>query len=144
MSMRLRTNFLLSSGSFYSSDKDHFVLLLDTINGIYKGVFNNDTATLDLETEKNFIVNGQSFRLLKLVQDKGVTDGEVSHFLDTERGLIISRSNTWRIAKVLDPQKDNSDYIGLITLLYQLLTDEEIFKNPVPDSSIKLTRPRVE
>lgn len=128
----------------YSSDKDHFGLLCDTIKKTYRGIFKKDTTMLVQEAEKVYTVNEQVFRVVKLVRDKGVTDGEVSYFWDTNRGLLISKSNTWRIAFIFNPEKDDKDYIALTALLYEVMTDEEIFRNPVPDSPIQFTTPKVE
>lgn len=48
------------------------------------------------------------------------------------------------MGQVMDPNKDDSDYVRLKALLYRVLTDEEMFKNPIPESKIKFTQPKVE
>jgi hypothetical protein len=129
----------------YSDGSNDFVLWCDTAKKIYKGVFTKaDTITLDLEAEKFYTVNGKDFKLLKLVRDKGVTDGEISYFFSIDIGLLVSKSNTWRIGKILNPDKSRNDYVQLTALLYKVLTDEEMFKNPIPESKIKFTPPKVE
>ena len=66
------------------------------------------------------------------------------HIFSTDLGLLVSKSNTWRMGQVMDPNKDDSDYVRLKALLYRVLTDEEMFKNPIPESKIKFTQPKVE
>jgi hypothetical protein len=131
--------------SYYGNEHNNFVVWCDTSKKKYKGVFAKaDTVALELESEKIYSVNGKDFKLLKLVRNKGVTDGEITYFFTTDIGLLVSKSNTWRIGQVLNPNKDDSDYVRLTALLYRVLTDEEIFKNPMPESKIKFTQPKVE
>lgn len=131
--------------SYYGNDRNNFAVWCDTLTKNYKGVFTKaDTVALDLESEKIYSVNGKDFKLLKLIRNKGVTDGEITYFFTTDIGLLISKSNTWREGQVLNPNKDDSDYVRLTALLYRVLTDEDIFKNQMTESKIKFTQPKIE
>lgn len=104
-----------------------------------------DTISLYYESFRFYNVNGEDYKVSKLILDKDVTDGEESYFLSDDFGLLFCKSNTWRISKVLDPEKNNSEYLKLTTILYKVLTDEEFFKGPLPKRSIKrFTRPKIE
>lgn len=146
MNYQFKKDYLHSGGIVFSyrSDGDSFDLLCDTSRKLYRAVFDKDTVNLDLEAEKTYIVNGYPFHLIKAVRDKGVTDGEVSYFLESNYGLLISRSNTWRNARIINPEGAGKNYVELTALLYRILTDEDVFKNPVPDSGLNFTVPRVE
>ncbi len=131
--------------NYYDNDSNNFVVRCDTSKKKFKGIFNKvDTVIFALEAEKIYSVNGKDFKLLKLIRNKGITDGEISYFFSTDLGLLVSKSNTWRMGQVMDPNKDDSDYVRLKALLYRVLTDEEMFKNPIPESKIKFTQPKVE
>ncbi len=131
--------------NYYDNDSNNFVVRCDTSKKKFKGIFNKvDTVIFALEAEKIYSVNGKDFKLLKLIRNKGITDGEISYFFSTDIGLLVSKSNTWRMGQVMDPNKDDSDYVRLKALLYRVLTDEEMFKNPIPESKIKFTQPKVE
>lgn len=131
--------------NYYDNDSNNFVVRCDTSKKKFKGIFNKvDTVIFALEAEKIYSVNGKDFKLLKLIRNKGITDGEISYFFSTDIGLLVSKSNTWRMGQVMDPNKDDSDYVRLKALLYRVLTDEEMFKNSIPESKIKFTQPKVE
>jgi hypothetical protein len=125
----------------YSNKADSFTLFLDTSRGVYTGKFGNGGMTiLELEKMSNYTVNGTDYRILKLIGDKDVTDGAFSLFLSPDFGLLISKSNTWRSAKVRCPDKDNT----LMALLYRVQTDSGYFTNPLPALDKKLKTPKVE
>jgi hypothetical protein len=125
----------------YSNNADSFTLYLDTSRGVYTGKFGNGGITnLDLEKTSYYAVNGTDYRILKLIGDKEVADGAFSLFLSPDFGLLISKSNTWRAAKVRCPDKDNT----LMALLYRVQTDSEFFSNPVPAPDKKIKTPKVE
>jgi hypothetical protein len=129
----------------YANESDSFALLLDTSKGTYSGKFERgEVVNLDLEGVKSYTINGSSFKILKFVGDKNVTDGAFSLFVSPDFGLLISKSNTWRTAKVICPAKSNSNYIQLSVLLYRVQTDEEFFPNPVPAIDKNIKTPRVE
>lgn len=131
--------------NYYENDRNNFVVWCDTSKKKYKGVFTKaDTVALDLESEKIYSVNGKNFKLLKLVRNKGVTDGEITYFFTADIGLLVSKSNTWRVGQVINPNKDDSDYVRLTALLYRVLTDEDVFKNSMSESKIKFTQPKIE
>jgi hypothetical protein len=75
-------------------------------------------TSLELEKTNYYTINGTDYKILKLVGDKNVTDGAFSLFLSPDFGLLISKSNTWRAAKVRYPDKDNT----LMALLYRVQT----------------------
>ncbi|WP_026750532.1 hypothetical protein [Sediminibacterium sp. C3] len=130
---------------YYDNDSNNFVVSCDTSKKKYNGIFNKvDTVVFALEDEKIYSVNGKNFKLLKLIRNKGITDGEISYFFSTDVGLLVSKSNTWRIGQVMVPNKDDSDYVRLTALMYRVLTDEEMFNNPIPQSKNKFTDPKVE
>lgn len=125
----------------YSNSADSFTLFLDTLRGAYTGKFGNGKiANLDLENTSYYTINGADYKILKLIGDKDVTDGAFSLFLSPEFGLLISKSNTWRAAKVRCPDKDNT----LMALLYRVQTDSGFFTNPVPALDKNLKTPKVE
>jgi hypothetical protein len=128
----------------YRGDKEIFAFLYDTVNGVYKEIYaETDTVILDLDVEKFYSVNGKDFKLLKLIADKNVTDGAISYFFNPEIGLLISKSNTWRMGKILNPDKNRNDYLQITALLFKVLTDEEMFKPPIPNIK-KFTPPKFE
>src|SRR5579872_521901 len=113
----------------YSNKADSFTLFLDTTKGIYAGKFGSGGITnLELEKMNYYTVNGTDYKILKLIGDKNVTDGAFSLFLSPDFGLLISKSDTWRSAKVRCPDKDNT----LMALLYRVQTDSGFFTSPVP------------
>lgn len=126
----------LSNGTIvfsYSNDRENFTFLYDTANSVFKGVFNKaDTVTFDLEVEKIYSVNGKNFKLLKLIGNKNVKDGGIWYFFNPEIGLLISQSNTWRMGKILNTDKNTIGYLQIAALLYKVLTDEEMFTPPLP------------
>jgi hypothetical protein len=125
----------------YSNRADSFTLFLDTSRGVYSGKFSNGGITnLELERMNYYTVNGTDYRILKLLGDKDVTDGAFSIFLSPDFGLLISKSNTWRAAKVRCPDKDNT----LMALLYRIQTDSGFFTSPVPVLDKKIKTPKVE
>jgi len=125
----------------YSNKADSFTLFLDTSKGVYTGKFGSDGMTkLELEKTNYYIVNGIDYKILKLVGDKDVTDGAFSLFLSPDFGLLISKSNTWRAAKVRCADKDNA----LMALLYRVQTDSAFFTSPVPALDNKIKTPKVE
>ncbi len=131
---------------YNSSSEKGFAILCDTASKSFKLITNGrDTSVLSFETDRFYTVNGKDYKVVKLISDKGVTDGEVSYFISPDFGLLLNRSNTWRIGKVLSSEKDNSnENLQLTALLYKLLTDEEFFKNPIQEPKIKFTPPKVE
>lgn len=129
----------------YKSDKDQFSIFCDTSKKIYKGVFDkNDTIALDIEKTKFYTINGNVFRIEKLIGNKNVQDGSFSVFISPDFGLLLSRSNTWRTAKVICPDRNNINYIVLISLLYKIETDNDFYSNSIPDINLKFTPPKFE
>jgi len=127
--------------AFYYSDKaDSFTLFLDTSRGVYTGKFGNGMTNLELEKISYYTVNGTEYSILKLIGDKDVTDGSFSLFVSPDFGLLISKSNTWRAAKVRCSDKDNT----LMALLYRVQTDSGFFTSPVPALDKKIKTPKVE
>jgi hypothetical protein len=125
----------------YSNKADSFTLFIDTSKGVYTGKFGSGGMTsLELEKTNYYTVNGTDYKILKLAGDKDVTDGAFSLFLSPDFGLLISKSNTWRAAKVRCPDKDTT----LMALLYRVQTDSEFFTNPVPALDNKIKTPKVE
>lgn len=130
---------------YNSNSEKGFVILCDSASRNFKLIINSkDTSVLFFETDRFYTVNGKDYKVVKLISDKGVTDGEASYFISQDFGLLLSRSNTWRIGKVLNPERDSNEYLQLTALLYKVLTDEELFKNPIPAPKIKFTPPKVE
>lgn len=131
--------------TYNSNDARKFIILCDTISEKFKLIGNEkDTTLLYFEGDRFYTVNGSDYKVLKLISDKGVTDGEVSYFFSIDFGLLVTKSNTWRIGKILNPENTNSKYLQLTALLYKVLADEEFFKNPIPESKRKFTPPKVE
>lgn len=128
----------------YSGSSNDFVLWCDTARKIYKECTRSDTTAWELETQKFYEVNGKSFQVLKLASNKNATDGEMLYFLDPEIGLLISKSVTWRLGEIINPDKDHKDYLQLTALLFRILTDEENFKREAPVNKIKFTIPKLE
>ena len=125
----------------YSNKADSFTLFLDTTKGVYTGKFGSGGMTnLELEKMNYYTVNGTDYKILKLIGDKDVTDGAFSLFLSPDFGLLISKPNTWRAAKVRCPDKDNT----LMALLYRVQTDNAFFTSPVPALDNKIKTPKVE
>ena len=125
----------------YSNNTDTFTLFLDTSRGVFSGKFGSGEMTsLELEKMSHYTVNGADYRILKLIGDKDVRDGEFSLFLSLDFGLLISKSNTWRAAKVRCPDKDNT----LMALLYRVQTDTGFFTSPVPPLDKNIKTPKVE
>lgn len=131
--------------AYNGNSNDSFVVICDTTRGIFNLIINNkDTSLLFFETYKDYTINGDNYKIIKLVLDKGTTDGEVSYFVSLDFGLLLCRSNTWRVANVLNPEKDGRNYLPMTALLYNVLTDKELLTNQVPKSSIQFTLPKVE
>lgn len=131
--------------TYNSNDARKFIIVCDTASKKFKLIGNEkDTTLLSFEGDRFYTVNGADYKVLKLILDKGVTDGEVSYFFSIDFGLLLSKSNTWRIGKILNPEKSNSKYLQLTALLYKVLTEEDFLKNPIPESKIKFTPPKVE
>lgn len=130
----------------YNSDEARsFIIACDTTTKYFKLMANSsDTTLLYHEDDRFYTINGKEYKVLKLVADKGITDGEVSYFVSIDFGLLLSKSNTWRIGKVINPEKENNERLQLTVLLYRVLTDDNFFKNPEPESKIKFTPPKVE
>lgn len=131
--------------SYNSNEAGSFIITCDTATKYFKLVANSsDTVLLYNEGDRFYTINGKEYKVLKLVADKGVTDGELSYFVSIDFGLLLSKSNTWRIGKVLNPEKENNERLQLTALLYRVLTEDDFFKNPEPESKIKFTPPKVE
>lgn len=132
--------------TYKSNDARKFIIVCDTASKKFWLIGNEkDTTSLYFEGNRFYTVNGADYKVLKLVSDKGVTDGEISYFVSINFGLLLSKSNTWRIGKILNPEKSNSEYLQLTALLYKVLAEEEEFyKNPIRESKIKFTPPKVE
>lgn len=141
-----QTNRIGAAVYVYNNDDEKgFIILSDTASKSFKLITNKrDTLILSFESDRIYTVNSKSYKVLKLIADKGVTDGEVSYFFNPEIGLLLSKSNTWRIGKILNPEKNNSDYLELTALFYKVLTDEEFYKTPTPQAEIKFTPPKIE
>jgi hypothetical protein len=132
----------------YSSDSVRsFSVVADTLTGRFNLIESTgDTSALHIEGERFFEVNGVDYKVFKLISGKDVTDGEVSYFFNTGLGVLLVKSNTWRIGQVLNPEKEETDYLQQITLLYKILTDQDFYQNRVPpESNIKkFTKAKVE
>jgi|GEM_PF-2317111 len=122
-----------------------FIIAFDTATKYFRLIANDtDTILLYNEGRRFYTINGKVYQVLKLVANKGLTDGEVSYFVSTDFGLLLSKSNTWRIGKILNPEKGNNERLQLIALLYRVLTEDDFFKNSEPESKMKFTTPKVE
>lgn len=131
--------------TYNSNDGKGFIILSDTAGKSFKLITNKrDTLILSFESDRIYTVNSKNYKVLKLISDKGVTDGEFSYFFNSEIGLLLSKSNTWRIGKILNPEKNNSDYLQLTALFYKVLTDEEFYTTSAPQAEIKFTPPKIE
>ena len=86
-----------------------------------------------------YTINKKDYKVLKLIGDKKVADGAFSLFVNPELGLLLNKSNTWRAAKVLCPDKDD---VLLTALLYRIQTDQDFFYDSIPDIQ-KFTTPKV-
>ncbi|MBX3257677.1 MAG: hypothetical protein KF862_26350 [Chitinophagaceae bacterium] len=130
---------------YNSSDVRNFTIVCDTANKKYEMIGDKkDTTQLYFEGDRSYTVNGADYKVLKLVSDKGATDGEVSYFFNIDFGLLLNTSHTWRVGKILNPEKSNSEYLQLTVLLYKIFTEEEFFTTLIPESKIKFTPPKVE
>ncbi|MFI5124074.1 MAG: hypothetical protein ACHQDF_02040 [Chitinophagales bacterium] len=129
----------------YANEADSFSLFLDTSKGTSSGRFGGGgMLNLDLEKAKYYDINGRSFKVFKLIEDKNVTDGSFSIFLTPDFGLLVSKPSTWRMAKVICPDKNNSNYVYQLALLYRIQTDEDFFENLIPNIDKKMKIPKVE
>ncbi|HMO63576.1 MAG TPA: hypothetical protein PKA46_15960 [Ferruginibacter sp.] len=130
---------------YKSNEVGGFIIACDTANRYFKLTGDrSDTTLLDNDGDRFYTINGKEYKVLKLIADKGVTDGEVSYFVSIDFGLLLSKSNTWRIGKFLNPEKVNNGSLELTALLYRVLTEDDFLKNPQPESKIKFTPPKVE
>lgn len=130
---------------YNSKEAGSFIIACDTATKYFKLIANNnDTTLLYNEGDRFYTINGKEYKVVKLVADKGVTDGEVSYFVSIDFGLLLNKSNTWRMGKILNPEKENNERLQLTALLYRVTTEEDFFKNPEPASKIKFTPPKVE
>jgi hypothetical protein len=130
---------------YNSNEAGSFIIACDTTNKYFELMANSsDTTLLYSEGERFYTINGKEYKVLKLVADKGVIDGEVSYFVSIDFGLLLSKSNTWRIGKILNAGSENNERLQLTALLYRVLTEDDFFKNPEPESKIKFTPPKVE
>ena len=64
--------------------------------------------------------------------DKELIDGSFSVFFSSEFGFLLSRSDTWRSAKVLKPYDESQDYLEIATLLFKIQEDNGIMLNRIP------------
>lgn len=130
---------------YNSNEAGSFIIACDTATKYFKLMANSrDTILLYNEGDRFYTINGKEYKVIKLVADKGVTDGEVSYFISIDFGLLLSKSNTWRISKILTPEKENNERLQLTALLYRVTTEDNFFQNPEPASKIKFTPPKVE
>ena len=127
----------------YLSKADTFAIFFDASGKRFEAKFGSDTGQFELDKTKYYTINGKDFKVLKLVGDKNVTDGAFSLFVNAELGLLLNKSNTWRAAKVMVPEKNSPYYAEVTALLYRMQTDEEFFGNSIPDIK-KFTTPKVE
>lgn len=129
----------------YKSESDSFILFLDTSKNYYRAKFGSGViADLDLEKTNYYTINGNNFKVLKLIGNKDVADGEFSIFLSPDFGMLVNKSNTWRTAKVICPDKSDNEYIQLSALLYKIEIDRNFFENPVPILNKKIIPPKFE
>lgn len=129
----------------YRSNEDTFSLFVITSKDSYMAEFGrNDTVKLELEKTKHYTVNRKDFKVLKLVADRTVADGAFSLFVSPEYGLLLNKSNTWRSAKILSPDKSDTNYAQIMALLYRTQTDESFVADSIPDVNKKFTVPKVE
>jgi hypothetical protein len=128
----------------YSGSSNSFTLWCDTTRKIYKEITGSDTTVLEMEKEEIYEINGERFQVLKLVGNKNATDGEMLYFLEPEIGLLITKSVTWRLGEIINPDQDHIDYVRLTALLFRILTDEENFNRMSPVNKIKFTVPKIE
>lgn len=133
------------SFSYICNDTQKFIIRCDTANNKFELISNlNDTISLYFESDKFYTVNGSEYKILKLILDKGVTDGEASYFISVDFGLLIIKLNTWREGKILSPEKINNNYLQLTTLLYRVFTEDDFFNKSINESKIIFTPPKVE
>lgn len=128
----------------YTGKEDAFSLSCDTLANKYKEEFvGSDTSALEVEKAQYYTIYGNDYKVLKLIGAKNVTDGAFSVFINSEFGLLLNKSNTWRSAKIVCPDKDSPNYAALTTLLYRIQTDHDFFYDSIPDVK-KFTTPEVE
>ena len=132
----------------YNSDNGrHFSVIADTVHKKFELIENaSDTSSFYIEDEKIFTVNGVNYRVFKLVSRKVVIDGEVSYFFNTDFGVLLKKSKTWRIGQVLNSEKNDTNYLPLTALLYNIFTKEGFYQNSEPPERKikKFTAPKVE
>ncbi|RXK80483.1 hypothetical protein [Filimonas effusa] len=131
--------------AYSSSEAESFIISCDTTSKYFTLLSDgSDTIRLYNGGERDYAINGRVYGVLKLVADKGVTDGEISYFVSIDFGLLLMKSNTWCMGKVLNPEKENTRRLQMTALLYRVMTDEEFLNDAKPESKIKFTSPKFE
>jgi hypothetical protein len=132
--------------AYKSNTTGSFVILCDTMNRTFSVVDGKDTVLLHLLGDRIYTVNGKDYKVLKLLSNVGVTDGEVSYYVSTEFGLLFKKSNTWGIGRIWNPERSDHEFLESTALLYKVFTDEDFLSNRSnpPRSEIKFTTPKVE
>lgn len=110
-----------------------------------KVIYNRkDTQQLFLADKRVYALGDDNFDIYKLIENKGVTDGEISLFWSPAYGILLERANTWRsIRKLIGAgSKEKDDTIAILSDL--IFSDVDFYKNEVPNSAIKFNIPSVE
>ncbi|MBX3257341.1 MAG: hypothetical protein KF862_24665 [Chitinophagaceae bacterium] len=117
----------------YNNLRDTFSLFYDSLKENYMGSFGTrDTVHFYTDTTIYYSINSNNYKVVKLTGDKDLTDGSFSVFFSSEFGFLLSRSDTWRSAKVLQPNNESQDYLQIATLLFKIQEDNGIMLNRIP------------
>jgi hypothetical protein len=128
----------------YNSKQEAFTLIYDSLKKEWLHVIKNDTSKLELEQERSYTINNNEFKVYKLIEDKGITDGELSYFIDVKLGLLIVKSNTWRSSLFIQSRGANDNDLVLSALMFRILTDKDFYRNKSVSSDIDFTPPVLE
>lgn len=129
----------------YINKKDKFSIFWDTAKNIYRGKFDeNDTIIFDVREVKYYTINGNDFKVQKLIGNKNVTDGSFSVFFNPDFGVLLTKSDTWRAAKFMFVDTSDKKYLELTALFYRIQSDENFFSNLAPSINKNMTPPKFE
>lgn len=130
----------------YSDSAYQTIYYLSPVAGFNdKVVYNQkDTQQLLLADKKTYRIGEENFSVYKFIENKGVTDGEISLFWSPAYGIILEKVNTWKNIKKLirTGRKEQDDTIDILCDV--IFSDLDFYKNEVPDSVIKFVPPEVE
>lgn len=128
----------------YEGSDNSFTLWYDTIGKICKKYTQTDTLVLDLEKEKIYEVNGETFQVLRMVANKNVTDGQMLYFINPAKGLLVTKSVTLRLGEIINPESGSKDYIRMTAFLFNIFTGEDEFERSPPAKNSKFVVPKIE